>query len=199
MKRSKGFSEEDKVNLRKKLCIACEKSWTKFGYRKTTIGELTKETGIATGSFYLLFEDKEELFFETFIFVQERLRNNWIAILKKSPNKQGFIEAMIALYREYQQAPFLYDFSNPDFLALLNRLNDEEREEFTNSSLSFFEYTLDYTLDYTNLKLAIPEQKAFGVLSSLLYTVTLTNTVYDQEEVFTFMLETISDQLFTEE
>ena len=100
MKKNKGFSEEEKLILRKKLCAACERSWTKFGYRKTTIGELTKETGIATGSFYLLFENKEELFLETFL---------------------------------------------------------------------------------------------------LLYTVTLTNTVYDQEEVFTFMLETISDQLFIEE
>ena len=78
---------------------------------------------------------------------------------------------------------------------MLNRLSEEEREEFTNSSLSFFEFVLTST----NLRLAVPEKKAFGVLSSLLYTVTLTNTVYDQEEVFTFMLETISDQLFIEE
>lgn len=195
MKKSKGFSEEDKINLRNKLCAACEKSWTRLGYRKTTIGELTKETGIATGSFYLLFENKEELFISTFILVQERLRSEWMEILKKYPNKEGFIKAMIGLYREYQASPFLYDFSNPDFLALLNRLSEDEREEFTSSSLSFF----DDILSYTNLKLAISEKKAFGVLSSLLYTVTFTNTVYDQMDVFTFMLETISDQLFTEE
>lgn len=195
MKKNKGFSEEEKLNLRKKLCAACERSWTKFGYRKTTIGELTKETGIATGSFYLLFENKEELFLETFLLVQERLRNDWMAILKEQPDKAGFNHAMLTLYREYQASPFLYDFSNPDFLALLNRLSEEEREEFTNSSLSFFEFVLTST----NLRLAMPEKKAFGVLSSLLYTVTLTNTVYDQEEVFTFMLETISDQLFIEE
>lgn len=194
MKKSKGFSVEEKSNLRNKLCEACEKSWTKFGYRKTTIGELTKETGIATGSFYLLFENKEELFIETFLFVQQRLRNDWMMILEKAPNKKGFINAMIALYREYQSSPFLYDFSNPDFFALLNRLSDDEREEFSNSSLSFFEYILTCT----NLTLAIPEEKAFGVLSSLLYTVTMTNAVYDQEEVFTFMLETISDRLFIE-
>ncbi|MBO0451970.1 TetR family transcriptional regulator [Candidatus Enterococcus murrayae] len=195
MKRSKGFSEEEKENLRNKLCMACEKSWSKFGYRKTTIGELTKETGIATGSFYLLFENKEELFLETFLSVQERLRNDWMGILEKRPNREGFIHAMAALYREYQASPFLYDFSNPDFFALLNRLSEDERKEFTNGSLSFFEYVLKCT----RLKLTVPEEKAFGVLSSLLYTVTLTNTVYDQEEVFTFMLETISDRLFIEE
>lgn len=176
------------------MCRACEKSWTKFGYRKTTISELTKQTGIATGSFYLLFENKEELFFETFILVQERLRNDWMTILQQAPNKNGFVKAMIALYREYQAAPFLYDFSNPDFLALLNRLSDEQQEEFTNSSLSFFEDVLTVS----HLKLTISEEQAFGVLSSLLYTVKLTNTVYDQEEVFVFMLETISDQLFVE-
>ncbi|MDH6364823.1 AcrR family transcriptional regulator [Enterococcus sp. PF1-24] len=192
----KGFSEEEIERLRKKLCVACEKSWGKVGYRKTTIGELTKNIGIATGSFYLLFDSKEELFYQTFIQVQERLRQRWKEMIDSQRNKAGFKNAMNWLYREYYERPFLYDFANPDFIALMNRVSEGKQEEFKDSALEF----LEYTVATVQMKLLVSKEKAFAAFGSLLYTVSFAeNMVYDHFEIFDFLLENTIEAVFEEE
>jgi len=189
----KGFSDIEKEALRKRLCTACEQSWAVHGYKKTTVGELTKSIGVATGSFYLLFSSKEEMFCETFKQVQERLRKKWQQTLDTEPDKEGFKKAMRWLYREYSRYPFLYDFANPDFMALLNRLPDEVKEELDISSLSFF----DNTMESAGLKLLIPQEKAFAALSTVLYTVSFADSnVYDHFEIFDLLLQSVIDNIF---
>lgn len=189
----KGFSEKEKEALRNRLCTACEQSWAVHGYKKTTVGELTKSIGVATGSFYLLFPSKEEMFAQTFRQVQERLRIKWQQMLDKEPNKEGFKKAMRWLYREYSCYPFLYDFTSPDFMALLNRLPEEVKKEFIVTNHSFF----SDTLESAGLTLMIPQEKAFASLSTLLYTVSFADgNAYDHFEIFDFLLENTIDSIF---
>ena len=189
----KGFTEDDKIELRQRLCAACEQSWATHGYKKTTVGELSKSIGIATGSFYLLFASKEELFYETLIRIQDRLRETWQSNLAHNPSKNGFQQNMMWLYGEYYQYPFLYDFTNPDFMSLLNRFTPEQKATLQTDSLSFFAYTVETA----GLKLKIQKQKAFAVLGTLLYTVSFKkNTEYNHFEVFEFLLESAIQNIF---
>ena len=58
----KGFTIEEKRILIEKFKDACSQSWMNFGYKKTSVDILCQEVGIAKGSFYTFFKNKEELF-----------------------------------------------------------------------------------------------------------------------------------------
>lgn len=189
----KGFSDVEKVELKKKLCEECEKSWSLHGYKKTSIGEVTAKIGISTGAFYLLYAAKEDLFVDTLANVQTRLKNNIYEIVEKEKGKKGFIQAMKWHFQEYDKAPFLYDLGSPDFLSFLNKLPQERIELLKFDSTDFFHKVIETT----NLTLKVKEEKAYAIMSALLYTVTLKDKVmYNHFEIFETLLDGAVDQLF---
>lgn len=189
----KGFSDEEKEILRDKLCKCCEERWSLYGYKKTSISDLTKHIGVATGSFYLLFVSKEELFCETLRRIQNRLKSNWEEIIRSKPDIEGFREAMIWLYKEYRSFPFLYDFNDPDYLALVNRIPNETIEEFEINSVQL----LRRAEELAGLVLKIEREKAYAVLSTLLYTVSLRERIIqDDLVIYEFLLDCTLQHVF---
>ena len=71
---ARSFTELEKENIKKGLQDACKRSWTQYGYKKTSVDELCREAGISKGAFYLFFESKEALFCEVLCSVQEQIR-----------------------------------------------------------------------------------------------------------------------------
>lgn len=59
----RGFTNQEKIHIKEILLKEGKKSITNFGFKKTSIKELTDAAGIAQGSFYLFFQSKEELYF----------------------------------------------------------------------------------------------------------------------------------------
>lgn len=189
----RGFSDTEKNELKTKLCIECERSWALYGYKKTSIGELTAKIGISTGAFYLLYSSKEELFCETLDRVQNRLKDRLQEIVSREGGKIGFIKAMKWHFKEYDNAPFLYDFGTPDFLAFLNKLPKERVEKLEFNSTSFF-YDI---IALANLTPKVDKEKAYAITNTLLYTVTLKERLlFDHFEVFEFLLNSAIDELF---
>jgi len=189
----KGFSDEEKNDLRTKLCQECERSWAQYGYKKTSIGELTSKVGLSTGAFYLLYSAKEDLFCDTLQRIQNRLKEGIKDILEEMSGKSGFISIMRFNFQEYDKSPVLYDFGTTDFLAFKNKLPKDRVKKLEFDSTLFF---ID-TIKALNLTLKVNEEKAHSILSALLYTVTLKEKLpYDCFEVFEFMLNSVVDQLF---
>lgn len=190
----KGFSPEEKEVLRANLRRACENSWAAYGYKKTSVGELTTKIGISTGAFYLLYSSKEELFCETLQEIQARLKATLKSILVSEKGKTGFIKGVIWHFQEYERLPFLYDMGSPDFLSFLNRLPQEKVASLMFDGESFF-YEM---LDMAGLSLKVEAKKAHAVISSLLHMVTLKDRLSDDHfEVFSFLLDSAMDDLFT--
>ena len=189
----KGFSDSEKDELRNKLCQECEHSWALHGYKKTSVGDLTSKIGISTGAFYLLYSSKEELFCSTLERVQNRLAEGLSDLLTSNRGKAGFIEAVKWHFREYEKSPFLYDTSNPDFLAFLNKLPNEWVEKLKFDGVaSFYEM-----IALAGLTPKVSKEKAYSVVNTLLFTVTLKNRLTcDQFEVFEFLLNSVIDDLF---
>ncbi|MBL1229285.1 TetR/AcrR family transcriptional regulator [Enterococcus sp. BWB1-3] len=189
---TKGFSEEKRVELRSTLCMECEKSWGINGYKKTNIAELTSKASISTGAFYLLYGTKEDLFVDTLKRVQDRLKTNWRNILYAVPSKEGFIKAMKFLFKEYKNSPFLYDFSNPDFIAFISKLPPDLIAELETDNWKFFEEALDIA----NLKLKVSEKKAFEIINTLLSIIIIRDRVTeDFESIFEFILNATIDNV----
>ncbi|MHC5228130.1 TetR/AcrR family transcriptional regulator [Enterococcus sp. LJL99] len=191
---TKGFSQEKKVELRDILCRECEKSWGTNGYKKTKIATLASKAAISTGSFYLLYDSKEDLFIATLNKIQDRLKSTWRAILTSEPSKIGLIEAMKFLFKEYKKSPFLYDFSNPDFLSFVSKLSSNFITDFRINNLIFFEEALEIA----HLKLKIGKNKAVEIIQTLL-TLTIISIrdriTNDFESVFEFILKATIDNV----
>ena len=75
---AKKFTEIEKENIKNKLISNCKDSWSNVGYKKTSVDELCKKSGISKGAFYLFYSSKEDLFFDILIDVQKNLQKMMI-------------------------------------------------------------------------------------------------------------------------
>lgn len=60
---SRGFNSYEKQMIRNSLIEQGKFLFSKYGFQKTSIREITKDVGIAQGTFYSFFKSKEELYF----------------------------------------------------------------------------------------------------------------------------------------
>ena len=77
----RSFTKREKEKIRQSLQDACKQSWTRYGYKKTSIDELCRQAGISKGAFYLFYESKEALFCEVLCQVQQQIRDGAAKIL----------------------------------------------------------------------------------------------------------------------
>lgn len=192
----KGFSEEEKAELRTRLCQECETSWGIHGYKKTSIGELTQKVGIAAGTFYLLYPAKEDLFHDVLIRVQGRLKKGVWDIVENEKGKSGIEKALVWHYLEYDRTPFLYNTSTPDFIAFLNKLSKEDKEKLVFDSETFF----SEVIKEAGLVMKLGEKKVFDVITTLISIVMLRERAgtedVDYFGVFQFLLRNALDEIF---
>ncbi|OPJ64619.1 TetR/AcrR family transcriptional regulator [Clostridium oryzae] len=190
---ARGFTEQEKQNIRSKMLAECEKSWAKYGYKKTSVDGICAQVGISKGAFYLFFESKEALFSETLCMVQDRIYTLVEKIMEKQPNKQGFAQALKASYREYNKNLLICDMQSADFLALANKLSTEQLSAIEKNSRHSGE--LLFSKPY--LKFLIDKNKAASILMSLLSIVSVKDRLsYDHFEVFDFMIDNLIDKIF---
>lgn len=189
----KGFTEQEKDNIRVKLINGCKDNWEKYGYKKSNIEDLCSKAGISKGAFYIFFESKEHLFLETLRVIQRDLYTLIEVILLEEQNKYGVAKALKAVYREYDKSPFLYDTSSTDFISFLNKLSEDEKQSIFFDSLTGAKKMLDKPF----LTLLISEKKALSVMSSLLFMINGKDKMAcNHLEVFDFMLDHLIDKIF---
>ena len=114
----RSFTKQEKENIRQSLQDACKQSWTRYGYKKTSVDELCRQVGISKGAFYLFFESKEALFCEVLCQVQQQIRDGAAKILAEYQDKRGAAEALKYIYREYDRHNFLYNADSVDEYVL---------------------------------------------------------------------------------
>lgn len=188
----RSFSEHEKENIRKKLIAACTDSWTQYGYKKTSVDELCQRVSISKGAFYLFFDSKEALFCEVICSVQERIYDSASELIYAKPNRNGVVDALRYLYREYDRNNFLHDSSSADYITLTNRLLPDQLEKI--QSLEHKNRML--FLDIPHLHRKLPEQLTVSIIYSLLMGVKQKDIMPNHIEVFDFLAEHIIDDLY---
>lgn len=182
-----------KEKLKEKLCRECEIAWATKGYKKTSITYLTSKVGISTGHFYLLYDNKEQLFSETLRGLQSQLKLELEKILSENPNKTGFVAALKWLYREYSKRRYLYDFISDDFQAFINKLSPEEMASLKLDSIEYSEYIIEKTY----LVYKVDKQLVFDTIQALLYTVSIQDSILENKiRTFDFIIEAVIPKLF---
>lgn len=87
---TKGFSEKEKRIIEEKLLKKAKEFFSKYGFKKTGIRELTSAVGVANGTFYQFFSSKEEIFFKVLKQESDKIREKIfekILIYKDNPIK----------------------------------------------------------------------------------------------------------------
>lgn len=189
----KGFTDDEKKIITKKLIEECKYSWQRYGYKKTSVDELCKNVGISKGAFYIFFKTKEELFYNTLKEVQENLYKIVEEKIAINPNKNGVADALKEIFSEYNNSSFMYDTKSVDFISFFNKLSEEERNDLSNKSYIGAKVMLNKSF----LKLKIEEELAISVLSAMLITITQKDYMLcDPINVFDFMIDNLIDSIF---
>lgn len=190
---ARNFTNHEKINIKQKLLDECEKSWAKFGYKKTNIDELCKSVGISKGAFYLFYETKESLFCETLCMVQDRLYTFAEEILLKEPNKYGFAKVLKAIYREYDKCNFIYNTHSIDFVVFTNKLTEDQLKYITEYSQKGGTLFLDKP--FINFK--VSKEKAISIIYAMLSIISAKEKFsYNHIDIFDFMVDNLIEKIF---
>ncbi|KZN24649.1 hypothetical protein A4G99_09885 [Haladaptatus sp. R4] len=68
----RNFTDEERDEIRSELLDTGRKLLSVYGFKKTTIGDITEPVGIAEGTFYRFFDSKSEFFLELFLREHDR-------------------------------------------------------------------------------------------------------------------------------
>lgn len=190
---AKSFSESEKINIKEKLISACEISWSKYGYKKTSIDELCAKAGISKGAFYIFYESKELLFCDTMDIVQAKLVDSFEKTLQNKPNIIGLSEAMKKTYREYIDNTFMFETQTPDFIAFINKLPKGRVDIIENHGKN----DIRNQIKAYDIKFKIEEDKALSILTLLLSTLLEKDNIpWNHFEVFDFMIDSVLKDMF---
>lgn len=190
---ARGFSKQEKENIKKSLQEACKQSWTQYGYKKTSVDELCRQVGISKGAFYLFFESKESLFCEVLCSVQEQIFIAASNVIERKKDKYGVAEALKLIYREYDKNNFLYNADSTDFTILMNKLSREQAKKIEESNKK----SQQLFLSQPYLKFKVDADMAMSVIYSLIMNVRNKDILpYNHIETFDFMVDRLINDLY---
>lgn len=137
---SRGFNEHEKQVITNSLIEQGKILFSKLGFQKTSILEITKNVGIAQGTFYKFFNSKEELYFLILELEEDKMREQFIniGVCREQPKKtiKDMLRKMINTIESNPLIRELYFGSNME--EMLKRLPSELLEKhFTKDSDAF--------------------------------------------------------------
>ena len=77
-----------------------KKLFSEKGFKDTNVAEITREAGVAVGTFYLYYSSKEKLFFDVFMEENLKLKQLCLDSLDYSASPQTIIEQMLRINME---------------------------------------------------------------------------------------------------
>lgn len=137
---SRGFNEYEKQAIRKSLIEQGNILFSKYGFQKTSIREITKNVGIAQGTFYNFFKSKEELYFVILESEEKRIREQLFNVdkFKEHQPKQIIKDILHQMIQIIETNPLIRQlFLGTNLEDMLRKLSPELLEKhFRNDSTS---------------------------------------------------------------
>ncbi|ALS26403.1 TetR family transcriptional regulator [Paenibacillus sp. 32O-W] len=147
------FDANEKSQIQQKLLDAGRSLFSRYGFKKTNVSELAKAAGIASGTFYLFYRSKEELFFDLVEEEEHNIRQILLRQLQSAPkSKQAFRSFFKEAFRLLTDNPILREVLLPEQLeAIIRKLPPDRLER-------------NYAMDVQKLTPLIRQWQADGVL-----------------------------------
>lgn len=113
------FSDKEKEMIRQKLMQEGERLFTSYGLKKVTIDEIVRAAGIAKGSFYSFYTNKEHLYMDIAANLQVKMWRDMDEFLDKNRSLPP---------RELCRQCFLWMFGELERYPMLKQVNSETAE-----------------------------------------------------------------------
>lgn len=121
-----------------KILKAGEKHFKRYGFRKSSIGDICADAGMSKPTFYKYFDKKETLFFAVIIY----LRRDWYSIYMERIKGLNKASEKLAVYLKTMEE---YLYSNPLFTETFVH-NPDLRKSWSGNPLSIESYL--YGVDF---------------------------------------------------
>jgi len=124
----------DKEKIKRKIVIDAGDIFSRFGFRKTTMSDIARKTGMGKSSLYYYFKSKEEVFEQVVIYEADILIGELTKALERSNGAKEKLKNYISVRMQvlhklsnYYNAVFSDDLSHFDFIEKVReRYNSEE-------------------------------------------------------------------------
>ena len=134
----KGFSESEKSTIRDRLILKGKELFGKNGIKGTSVEELARSVAIASGSFYLFFQSKEELYFEIVMREHKMMEEGIVQAFADTSNPEAtLVQFMKSSIVGLEMNPIIRPMMNMEEIELLYRkLTPEQFIEVTGASFN---------------------------------------------------------------
>ncbi|MCB6201677.1 TetR/AcrR family transcriptional regulator [Extibacter muris] len=128
------FSDNEKDMIRQKLKQEGERLFTAYGIKKATVDEIVQATGIAKGSFYSFYSNKEHLYMDIAADLQLKMWREMDEFLNKNqalPPREICKQCFLWMFRELERYPMLKQADSETVEYLYRKLPPEVIEAHT--------------------------------------------------------------------
>jgi TetR/AcrR family transcriptional regulator, regulator of autoinduction and epiphytic fitness len=147
---------------RARIMAAARKRFEKFGYRATSIALIARDAGIAVGTIYLYFKNKEQILVALF----DESNARWMAEAERAANQPGSAEERLlrvaqASMERTQRDQLLRAVMNRDLEMILAPLCEEFRDKVLRHNVEVMADVIRDGVRSGELRSTDPEKTAF--------------------------------------
>jgi AcrR family transcriptional regulator len=134
---ARGFSETEKVEIKKNLIEEFIKSLEHQSIKKISIDDLVEKVGISKGSFYLFYDSKEWLFVDVVNHVQNAVITSLLDLAKEElPIKEKIKGMLKDLVNQLQAYPWLQQLTSVEYEKNIRKLPQEVRKSLLDNDVA---------------------------------------------------------------
>lgn len=157
-------SQEGQTVIEQRILAASRERFASFGYRHTSIAEIARDAGVATGTVYRYFASKEDLFRR----VVQDLNERWVELARSVLSGPGAAHERLA---RLGPASIEFNRSNKLLTSILNRdteiihapLLDDIRRDLIRENVTLMAEVIRDAIAEGSMRPVDPEQAAFIV------------------------------------
>lgn len=146
------FNNSEKELIGERLQKEGEKLFTAHGLKKVTVDDLVHSAGIAKGSFYTFYINKEHLYLDICQSIQQRMWNELDGFLSNNmdlPPKRLTKEVFIWMLRFSEHYPILNQLNSDILDYLFRKLPKEVIEKHTREDADAIKILTGYGVNFT--------------------------------------------------
>lgn len=128
------FSDNERKRIQQKLMQEGERLFTAFGLKKVSIDEIVQAVGIAKGSFYSFYTNKEHLYMDIAAHLQLKMWSDMDTFLNENrdlPPRELCKQCFLWMFSELERYPLLKQVNNETAEYLYRKLPPEVIEAHT--------------------------------------------------------------------
>lgn len=146
------FNDSEKELIHEKLRREGERLFAAHGLKKVTVDDLVHSAGIAKGSFYTFYINKEHLYMDISQNIQEKMWNElegFLSINKNLPPKELTKRVFFWMLEFSERYPILMQIDTATLDYLIRKLPQEVIEKHTQEDSNALEKLSDFGVTFT--------------------------------------------------